>query len=274
MSGQVNPQVLGAHRAGLAGALLALTLALGVWSPTTAGEAGDALGMVGTALAAIPAEAGPHGALGSVLGQSGATLTVSPPSVGAGGIVTASWSGIGSPTSTDWIGLYQPGSPPQGYLAWRYTTGAASGSVPFQLPSTLAPGTYELRLLANNGYTVLAVSNAFTLPSLSASPPSLAPGGVVTATWSGITNPSADDWLSLYPVGAVDSSFNGSFVFTGGTAGGQLGYQLPSDLPVGAYEVRLFANATWLRLAVSNAFTLPTLSVAPIERGARRVANG
>ena len=46
---------------------------------------------------------------------------------------------------------------------WRYTTGAASGNLPLTIPATLAPGTYELRLFSNNGYSRLAISNAFTV---------------------------------------------------------------------------------------------------------------
>ena len=42
-------------------------------------------------------------------------------------------------------------------------TSRASGSCPFTVPSTLAPGNYQLRLLANNGYTLLAGTNAFTV---------------------------------------------------------------------------------------------------------------
>jgi len=34
--------------------------------------------------------------------------------------------------------------------------------VPLTIPSTLAPGTYQLRLFANDSYTLLATSNNFT----------------------------------------------------------------------------------------------------------------
>ena len=93
----------------------------------------------------------------------GATLSTSPTSVAAGGTVTATWAGIPSPTAVDWLGLYTPGTSDTAYLAWRYTSGPASGNGPFTIPSTLAPGTYELRLLSNNGFTRLATSNTFTV---------------------------------------------------------------------------------------------------------------
>src|SRR6185369_7241087 len=87
------------------------------------------------------------------------TLDVAPTSAVQGATVTATWSGIASPTSTDWIALALPGAANTSYISWRYTTGTASGNVPFTIPSSVAPGTYQLRLFANNGYTLLASSN-------------------------------------------------------------------------------------------------------------------
>src|SRR5262249_31766551 len=75
------------------------------------------------------------------------------------------WANVPSPTSTDWIGLYplSPPTPDNAYLAFAYTTGTASGSVPFPVPLGTAPGSYELRLFSNNGFTRLATSNSFTV---------------------------------------------------------------------------------------------------------------
>jgi len=95
--------------------------------------------------------------------SGGATLSVSPTSVAAGGTVTATWAGIPNPTATDWLGLYVQGASDTAFLAWRYTSGTASGNVPFVIPSTVAAGTYELRLFSNDGFTRLATSNTFTV---------------------------------------------------------------------------------------------------------------
>jgi uncharacterized delta-60 repeat protein len=99
-----------------------------------------------------------------------AVLAVSPTVITAGGTVTATWIGITIPTSTDWIGLYVPGASNTDFIDWIYiscskTPGSAqaSGSCPFVVPASLAPGTYELRLFANDGFTLLATSNAFTV---------------------------------------------------------------------------------------------------------------
>jgi hypothetical protein len=100
----------------------------------------------------------------------GTTLSVSPTTIPAGGTVTATWSGITSPTPTDWIGLYIPGAPNSPEIDWIYLSGSktpgaaqASGSRPFVVPGSLAPGTYQLRLFANNTFTLLATSNNFTV---------------------------------------------------------------------------------------------------------------
>jgi hypothetical protein len=82
--------------------------------------------------------------------------------------VTATWNGIASPTTTDWIGLYTPGADNTAPIDWVFVScsqvpaGArASGSCAFVIPSSVAAGTYQMRILANNGYSVLATSNTF-----------------------------------------------------------------------------------------------------------------
>ena len=99
-----------------------------------------------------------------------ATLSASPGSVAAGGSVTVTWSGVAAPTGTDWVGLYTPGAANTAYLDWVYDdsctktsngTTLASGSCTFTMPSV--PGTYQLRLLAKDGYTVLATSSTITV---------------------------------------------------------------------------------------------------------------
>lgn len=97
---------------------------------------------------------------------AGVRLTVSPTSIPPGGTITVSWSGIRTPTPTDWLGLYAPGSADTAFIDWIYvscskTPGSAmaSGSCPFVVP-VLAPGIYEMRLFANDGFTNLTFSNA------------------------------------------------------------------------------------------------------------------
>jgi len=211
-----------------------------------------------------------------------ATLSATPGSVAAGGSVTATWSGIPSPTTTDWIGLYVPGTANTAYLAWIYvscsqTPGSAmaSGSCAFPIPGGLTPGTYELRLLSNNGFTLLATSNNFTVtgvgPTLSASPSSVVAGASVTATWSGIPSPTTTDWIGLYAPGAANTAYI-AWVYVSCTqtpgsamASGSCALAIPGGLTPGTYQLRLLSNNGYTLLATSNNFTVtgPTLGVAP-----------
>jgi hypothetical protein len=192
-----------------------------------------------------------------VAGCTGGSLSASPTSVAAGGSLTATWGSVCAPTTSDWIGLYLPGAPDSSYLTYRYTTGTASGSVPFTIPATLAAGTYELRLFTNNSTTRLAVSNSFTVvvgctgPNLSASPSSVAAGGTVTATWSGICAPTSRDWIGLFTPGAPSTSYV-AWRYTTGTAGGNAPLTVPATLAPGTYELRLFSNGGYTQLAVTS----------------------
>ena len=109
--------------------------------------------------------------------DGGLTLSASPTTVVRGGTVTATWSGIANATATDWIGLYTPGAANTAYIDWIYvscskTAGAAraSGSCPFVVPSTVAPGTYQLRLLPNGG-SHCSLLRVMTLRSNDGAPP-------------------------------------------------------------------------------------------------------
>jgi hypothetical protein len=86
----------------------------------------------------------------------------------AGRSIVARWRAIPTPTSTDWIGLYLPGSPDTAFIDWIYVSCSKTpaspdrrGSCDFPIPDSLEPGTYELRLLANDGFMRLASSDSF-----------------------------------------------------------------------------------------------------------------
>ena len=96
-----------------------------------------------------------------------ATLTITPHALPkSGGNVTISWSGIPSPSGTDWIGFYTTGTPDTGArLFWVYIntgtndaagTGTADGSRVLMIPASFPAGTHDARLFANNTLTRLA----------------------------------------------------------------------------------------------------------------------
>jgi hypothetical protein len=83
--------------------------------------------------------------------------------------VTIAWSGVANPTDGDWIGLYHPGDANTAPLDWFYadsctqshtSSALASGTCTYTMPATA--GTYELRLLSNYSYTIIATSNSVT----------------------------------------------------------------------------------------------------------------
>jgi len=198
-------------------------------------------------------------------------LTVSPSTIPAGGTLTATWQGILSPTSTDWIGVYQQSNPDfTAYIDWFYvdcskTPGSPlpSGSCPFVVPPSLAPGTYVLRLFSNNGFSQLSASNSFIVTSattvtLTASPTTIPAGGTLTATWNGIAPPSATDWSGLYLPGTSNTAYIDwvyvSCIKSPGNAlpSGSCPFVVPATVAQATYELRLLGNDGFTSLAVSN----------------------
>jgi hypothetical protein len=230
--------------------------------------------------------------LGATAAQAATpTLSESPATVAAGGTVTISWSGVTNPTTTDWIGLYHPGDADtsNGHTSqpWIYdssctqTAGSAakaSGSCTYQIPAT-ASGTYEFRLFSNDTWTKLATSGQITVSgsTLTETPMSATAGGSVTASWSGVANPSTTDWIGLYHPGDANTSngrtgqpwvYDSSCTQTAGTsalASGSCALAVPPGAS-GTYELRLFANDGYTLLATSGQFTVTggaTLTVSP-----------
>src|SRR5207244_221157 len=134
-----------------------------------------------------------------------ATLSVLPTSVAPGDGITATWGGIASPTSTDWIALFPAGAAIGRASCRDSTRGTASGRVPLSGPGSAALGRYELRLFAHNSFTLLATTTLSVVAptaTLSVLPTSVAPGDGITATWGGIASPTSTDWIALFPAGA------------------------------------------------------------------------
>jgi serine protease len=238
--------------------------------------------------------------IGAMSPPAPAAISASPTNVASGGTLTVEWSGIAAPTARDWIGLYVAGSAGNSSIDWMYvncsktaTIALASGSCSFALPTSLAAGTYELRLLANNGYTRLATSAAFTVaappsPTLSVTPTSVASGGTVTADWTGISTPTPRDWIGLYVAGSAgNSSIDWMYVScskspAAARAAGSCAFTLPASLAPGSYELRLLANDGYVRVVTSAPFTVTapppasvSLNVTPasVEAGTSINAN-
>jgi hypothetical protein len=201
----------------------------------------------------------------------GTILSANAPTLSLGGTLPISWQSIATPTPTDWIGVFSLGEPDTGFVTWWHTTGSASGSQLVTLSPTSVPtGTYQLRLFAANGSQRLAVSNGFNVtPAFSVNAPSVAVGGTLTASWQGIPAPAVNDWFGLFAVGAPDTGFV-AWSRTTGTATGSTVFTVPASAPSGAYELRLFAQNGFQRLAVTGTFTVgPWLSASPSSVASR-----
>ncbi len=223
---------------------------------------------------------GPTG-IGTPAGVPGAaaTLTASPASLSAGSPVTVSWSGVSSPTSHDWVGVYHPGDSNNTPLGRFYdnsctatagTSSLASGSCPFTVPnlSNIA-GTYELRLFSNDSHTLLATSNLVTVgqaaTTLTVNPTSLSAGSPVTVSWSGVSAPTSHDWVGVYHPGDPNNTplgrfYDNSCTATAGTssvASGSCPFTVPNLSNIaGTYVMRLFSNDGLTLLATSNPVTI------------------
>lgn len=179
--------------------------------------------------------------------------------------INVSWSGIATPTASDWIGIYAIGSSDFAYLDWAYTNGGASGAVNVTLnhPSLVAGGTYEARLYANDGYTLLAKSAPFVLnpagPVVAVTSAPQIKGQSITVKWSGITGPTSTDWVGIYAVGSNDFAYL-DWAYTNGGSNGTVNVTLnhPGIVAGNTYEARLYANDGYTLIAKTPPFTVVT----------------
>ena len=186
-------------------------------------------------------------------------FTVSATTAAPGNIVTATVAN-GPGNATDWVALF----PANGstWLDWKFLNGAraapaaglSDATVAFTMPTV--PGTYTLRMYANDTWTVLATSPTITVAGVtfSVSATTVAPGGTVTAT-IGNGPANAKDWVGLYAVGSaaeVDWKFlNGSRTApAAGVADATLSFTLPTT--PGTYVLRLYRDDTYTLLATSR----------------------
>ena len=207
-------------------------------------------------------------------GLPSATLTATPSSVSAGGNVSVTFGSVSAPTSTDWIGLYKPGDANTAPIAWKYdnsctqvagNSGLGSGSCSFTMPATA--GTYELRLFANDGYSVLGEvrhghRSGAQSTTLTATPSSVAAGGNVTVTFGNVSSPTSTDWIGLYKPGDANTSqldwkYDNSCTQVAGNSGlssGSCSFTMPAT--PGTYEFRLLANDGFTVIAKSGTITV------------------
>jgi glucose/arabinose dehydrogenase len=181
------------------------------------------------------------------------SLSVNPGTANPGQTLTVTWTAPSGRPANDWIGLYKVGDPETSFISWQYTGGAPSGSTTYIAPSQ--PGQYEFRYFTNNGYSRVATSNTVTVStfSLNATPSLTSPGQTLTVSWTAPTGRPADDWIGLYRVGDLETSFI-SWQYTAGAASGSTTFTAPSQ--TGQFEFRYFTNNSFSKVATSNTVTV------------------
>jgi hypothetical protein len=205
--------------------------------------------------------------------SGGSGLTASPASVGGGGTETVSWTNVGHPTPTDWVGVYPAGQSGGSFIDWFYagscgytagTAEPATGSCPYAMPNV--GGSYDFILYAQGSFSPLMQSNTVTVsataPTLTAAPASVGPGGSETVSWTGVASPSATDWVGVYVAGQSGGSFvnwfyAGSCGYTSGaaeSASGSCSTNMPTT--AGSYDFILYTAGSFHALMTSNTVTV------------------
>ncbi|TSC77493.1 MAG: polyhydroxybutyrate depolymerase [Parcubacteria group bacterium Gr01-1014_33] len=96
---------------------------------------------------------------------------------------------------------------------------------------------------------------------------SLNESGTITVNWSNVSNPSPTDWISIYQPTTPDKEYDterwfytSSCTESPGSAGKSAG-SCTMTMPTtpGTYELRLFTNGTWVRIATSLPITVNRL---------------
>jgi hypothetical protein len=213
--------------------------------------------------------------------------------------VSAAPSAVTS-TQATFNGTVTPGGIYEGSSYFQYGTTDAYGSqtasvalgpglAPQPVSATvegLTPDTaYHYRLVATDASNDLTVSGADQLMApveVSVNPASVIAGQAVTVSWSGVSDPSAGDWVGIFAPGAPASSYLGSFYAgscaqTAGAAAAASGsctFTVPAA--PGSYELRLYASTANDLLSASGAITVlpppPRDTLAPVITGASGLA--
>jgi cysteine-rich repeat protein len=136
--------------------------------------------------------------------------------------------------------------------------------------------TVVISLMPNAAYTVGTPNSAtVTLADddtggggggmvLTATPSTIAVGGAVTVSWSGVTSPSGFDWIGVYNPGQGNTAYHGwkyvSCTQTPGAprASGSCTFLLGA---IGTYEFRYLSNAGFTSIATSNSVQASAISV-------------
>jgi hypothetical protein len=196
----------------------------------------------------------------------------------------ATFNGAVTPGGIYEASYYFEYGPTTGYGSSTPAVALGPGLTPQAVSSTVsglvAATPYHYRLVATDtlGLTVDGPDVLMAPVLIAASASTVTAGTAITVSWSGISNPSAADWVGLYQPGApagvpVASFYAGSCTSSAGAAAaaaGSCSYTMPA-LP-GTYELRLYSAPGASELASSSEITSvpppPSSTSAPLISGA------
>lgn len=150
----------------------------------------------------------------------------------------------------DWVGIFSIGAGDRSPLSRKYLDGSTNGSFVLYTPST--PGTYNVRMFADDEYRLLAVSESVTVMQnagvrIVAEPETVSPGQAIYVHFWGAM---PDSVIGMYGVTRPDK-FWISMQPTGGPSCGTLTFRAPSGR--GNYDFRLFENNVYRKhMGASN----------------------
>jgi hypothetical protein len=212
----------------------------------------------------------------TVQSAGSASVAATPATVTPGGTITASISN-GPANALDWVGLYASGSPDAMMIDWKYlngsrttpATGSSSANVTFAAPA--AAGGYNVRLFAKDTFALIATSATVTVQgaasgaaTVTATPSSIAGGATETVTIANGPG-NALDWVGLYAAGSGDAAIIDWKYLNGQKAAppvpvssATVTFAMPGA--AGTYNVRLFSNDSFTKVASSGAVVVQTSS--------------
>ena len=214
---------------------------------------------------------GPLSARPAAAAVYGADTTLNAAAAAPSGVTAtqATLNGTVTPGGIYEASYYFQYGPTDAYGSQTTPVALAPGLAPEEVSATVGipadtPYHYRLVVTDTNGLAVDGADVPLPPVVVAASPATLTAGQQVTVSWSGISNPTSDDWFGLYQPGAADGAYLDWFYAgscTQTAAGptsptGSCTYTMPST--PGTYEIRLYsAPASGLLTGSGSITSLP-----------------
>jgi len=199
-----------------------------------------------------------------------ATVSASPSTAAPGGTITISYSGAPG-NARDWIGIYKTSANDRTWIGWKYLEGNRAGTLTFNAPGDT--GSYNFRMFENDGYTLLATSNAVTVSAGTVTPPvsggtaslrldktSFTPGEQIAVYFTAPASYPGDAWVGIIPSNvphgdeAVNDGYDLTYQYVNKRTSGTMTFSAPSQ--AGAYDFRLHDTDGGGKEVASVSFTV------------------